>query len=90
MEILEQFLRRYEKLAIDNEQNRKEAEFLAKEYRRITDQVLELDRTIAVLKKTIRCHQDFEYKHELTNDFEKFKDEWLGEEKWTNGLEWGV
>ena len=43
-------------------------------------QIEELSRTVTVLQKTLKCHNDFLDNGELREDFEKFKDKWIEEE----------
>ena len=37
----------------------------------------ELSRTITILRKTLKCHNDFIDNGDLREDYEKFQDKWI-------------
>ncbi len=78
--IVAEFLDRYEiivaeKIAMQGEN----LNHISKE-KALSLQIEELSRTVTVLQKTLKCHNDFLDNGELREDFEKFKDKWLEEE----------
>ena len=78
--IVEEFLDRYEiivaeKIAMQGEN----LNHISKE-KALSLQIEELSRTVTVLQKTLKCHNDFLDSGELREDFEKFKDKWIEEE----------
>lgn len=78
--IVAEFLDRYEiivaeKIAMQGEN----LNHISKE-KALSLQIEELSRTVSVLQKTLKCHNDFLDNGELREDFEKFKDKWIEEE----------
>lgn len=78
--IVQEFLDRYEiivaeKIAMQGEN----LNHISKE-KALSLQIEELSRTVTVLQKTLKCHNDFLDNGELREDFEKFKDKWIEEE----------
>ena len=78
--IVAEFLDRYEiivaeKIAMQGEN----LNHISKE-KALSLQIEELSRTVTVLQKTLKCHNDFLDSGELREDFEKFKDKWIEEE----------
>lgn len=78
--IVAEFLDRYEiivaeKIAMQGEN----LNHISKE-KALSLQIEELSRTVTVLQKTLKCHNDFLDNGELREDFEKFKDKWIEEE----------
>lgn len=78
--IVTEFLDRYEiivaeKIAMQGEN----LNHISKE-KALSLQIEELSRTVTVLQKTLKCHNDFLDSGELREDFEKFKDKWIEEE----------
>jgi hypothetical protein len=41
----------------------------------------DLSRTISILQRTLKCHNDFLDNGELREDYEKFQDKWLSEQE---------
>ena len=79
--IVQEFLDRYEiivaeKIAMQGEN----LNHISKE-KALSLQIEELSRTVTVLQKTLKCHNDFLDSGELREDFEKFKDKWIEEEQ---------
>ena len=78
--VVEELLDRYEiivaeKIAMQGEN----LNHISKE-KALSLQIEELSRTVTVLQKTLKCHNDFLDSGELREDFEKFKDKWIEEE----------
>lgn len=44
-------------------------------------EIEDLSRTISVLQKTLKCHNDFLDNGELREDYEKFQDKWTSEQE---------
>ena len=44
-------------------------------------EIEELSRTISILQKTLKCHNDFLDNGELREDYEKFQDKWTSEQE---------
>lgn len=81
--IVEEFLNRYEiivaeKIAIQNDKD-----YLMNKETALAKQLEELSRTVTVLRKTLKCHNDFLDSGELREDYEKFKDKWIEEQEET-------
>lgn len=80
-EVVEEILNRYEiivaeKIAMQNESYRHIDKEVA-----LTNQLEELSRTITILRKTLKCHDDFLDDGDLRADYEKFKDKWIAEQE---------
>ena len=90
-EVVGEILNRYEiivteKIAMQNERNNhidKEIS-LTKQVEEISKALSDLSRTITILKKTLKCHNDFIDAGDLREDFEKYKDKWIEEQEEQN------
>ena len=79
--VVDEILNRYEvivaeKLAMQNEN----FNHISKE-KALSTQLEELSRTVTILTKTLKSHNDFLDEMELREDYEKFKDKWIAEQE---------
>ena len=79
--VVEEILNRYEvivaeKLAMQNEN----FNHISKE-KALSAQLEELSRTVTILTKTLKSHNDFLDEMDLREDYEKFKDKWIAEQE---------
>lgn len=47
----------------------------------LTKEIEELSRTVSVLQRTLKCHNDFIDEKELRKEYEEHQDEWIEQEE---------
>lgn len=51
----------------------------------LTKEIEELSRTVSVLQRTLKCHNDFIDEKELRKEYEEHQDKWIEQEEQKNG-----
>lgn len=79
--IVDEVLDRYEIAIAEKLALKSEVSDLKFKISALTRQIEELSRTTTVLRNSNQCLYDFIDSMEMSEDFEKFKDNWIGEKK---------